>query len=311
MVRSVVLLLVLGAGCEAPDCTPASPTSWPEIEQVDPILPVFPTRDGGVVLRRFSSSFESADDFTGFWVEPSPHRETTWQEYSSAQVASGTFAHRAWLSGRNAVVSGVNMNHRGYPTVQLHRRDGPFGGRVRIEFSVFLDVELRACREQDWFSFMTLSSYADDQWYQVQLLNVDSQGIAHLMHVPSYGEAVRDIFQTHSVKVPQRQWVTFTVLVDYGSANAWNSPYLAAWQDGVLVSAARFNPRVDPAKVPRSKWPACLAGWDGKDVAEAERLCQLDYRGALAQAHFGLYAPPLLRAGQVFNDDLEILELSP
>lgn len=306
-----LLLAALAApGCAAPDCTPIAATSWPEVEQADPTLPVFPTRDAGVVLRRFASSFESVEDFADFYVVPSPHRGTTTQALSPAEGATGPLAHRAWMTGRNPVVSGENTNHRGYPTIQLHRRDGPFEGLVRLELRVFLDVELRACREQDWFSFMTLSSYADDQWPQVQLLNVDAQGIPHLMHVPTMGQAVHDIFQTRSVRVPLRQWVTFTVLVDYGADNAWRSPYLAAWQDGVLVSAARFNPRVDPAAVPERQWPPCLAGWSGQAVADAEQRCQLDFRpGALAQAHFGLYAPPLLEAGQVFNDDLEILEL--
>lgn len=311
--RSLLVLLALlpaASGCGEPDCTPVRVTQWPETEQVDPNLTVFPARDGGVVARRFSTSFESLDDFAGFYLTPVPHRGTTSQELSSAQVASGTFAHRAWMTGRNPVVAGENTNHRGYPAIQLARRDGPFEGLVRLEWKVFLDVELRACRDQDWFSLMTLSSYADDQWYQVQLLNVDSQLIAHLMHVPSYGQAVHDLFQTHTVRVPLRQWVTFTVLVDYGSANPWNSPVIAAWQDGVLVSAARFTPRIDPGTVPAEKRPACLSGWDGQDLADAERRCQLDFRaGALAQAHFGLYAPPLLQSGEVFNDDLEILEL--
>lgn len=310
--RPILLALFsLGSACEAPDCEPLAPTSWPEVEQVAAELPVYPERDAGVVLRRFASSFESIDDFAGFYLVPSPHRGTTSQELSTAQVASGTSAHRAWMTGRNPVIAGENTNHRGYPTIQLHKREAPYAALVRLEFRVFLDLELRACREQDWFSFMTLTSYADDQWTQVQLLNVDSQGVPHLMHVPTMGQAVHDIFQTHTIRVPQRQWVTFTVLVDYGSANAFNSPYLAAWQDGMLVSAARFNARVDPRGVPSSKWPACLSGWSGQDLADAEQRCQLDYRaGALAQAHFGLYTPPLLKAGEVFNDDLEILELA-
>ncbi len=300
------------AGCTSPRCRDVPLHTWPAEEQADPTLPEFPTRDARPVLRSFASSFESEEDFAPFYVVPSPYLGTTFQELSTANPRSGARAHRAWIEGANKIVAGENTNHRGYPTVQLDALDGPYASVVRIELQAWIDMPMEACADKDWVSLMTLSSYADDQWYQVQLLNLDSEGTPHLMHVPVYGQSVHDIFQTRTVRAPQRQWFTVTVLVDYRSDNAWSSPMLAAWIDGALVSAARFNPRVDPASVPAEKLPDCLDGWDGQDVAQAEALCGLDYRGpVLTQAHFGLYVPPLLESGQMLNDDLEILELAP
>lgn len=298
--------------CASSGCREVPLNTWPTDEQVDAVLPEFPARDARPVRRSFSSSFESTDDFAPFFVVPSPYMGTTFQELTTDPVVSGAHAHRAWIEGANPIVSGENTNHRGYPTVQLDKLGEPYGGVVRIELHAWVDMPLEACADKDWVSLLTLSSYADDQWYQVQLLNVDSEGTPHLMHVPVYGQSVHDIFQTHTVRVPQRQWFTVTVLLDYRDDNAWGSPMIAAWIDGELVSAARFNPRVDPASVPPEKLPDCLDGWDGQDVAQAEALCGLDFRGpVLSQAHFGLYAPPKLESGQLLNDDLEIAELEP
>ena len=244
----------------------------PAEEQADPTLPEFPARNARPVLRSFASSFESDEDFAPFYVVPSPYLGTTFQELTTAHVHSGARAHRAWIEGANKIVAGENTNHRGYPTVQLDELDGPYAGVVRIEFQAWVDMPMEACADQDWVSLMTLSSYADDQWYQVQLLNLDSEGTPQLMHVPVYGQSVHDIFQTNHIHAPQREWFTVTVLVDYRSDNAWGSPMLAAWIDGALVSAARFNPRVDPASVPVEKRPDCLDGWDGQDVVQAEAL---------------------------------------
>lgn len=301
----------MGCGVDT-RCRPLPRTQWPAVEQRHPVLPVLPERSAFLGGRSFASSFEALSDFEGFFLTPNPYRNTSFHELSSAQRRSGALAHHAWMDGANNPALAQNMNHRGYPAIQLHQRGASFGGVLRLELAVYLDVPLSACADKDWFSFATLTSYSDDQWQQVQLVNVDSQGIVHLMHVPSLGQSVQDIYQTSTVTLPWRQWVVLTMLVDYTTANAYQSPYLAVWQDGVLVSAARFNPRVDPSSVPKSTWPPCLAKWDGARIEDAEALCGLTYAGpGLAQAHFGLYAPPLLTSGEVFNDDLEILEAPP
>jgi hypothetical protein len=273
-------------------------------------LPVYPRLETFAVDHRFASSFESPRDFAGFYQTPSPHLGTTTQDLAHDIVHSGESAFHGTIAGTNPVRAGQNTNHRGYPTVQLYRRDsGAYRDLVRIEFWVWLDVDLSGGRNADWFSFATLTSYADDNWYQSQLLNLNADGRLRLQHVPSAGQSVIDIYQTTTIQFPMRRWTKLTLLVDYTSANPWHAPYLAAWQDEQLVSAARFNGRINPASLDRSQWPSCLDGWDGVSITEAEQRCQLNYReGALAQAHFGVYAPPLLAAGQLYEDDLTILE---
>jgi hypothetical protein len=107
-----------------------------------------------------------------------------------------------------------------------------------------------------------------------------------------------------------RQWVKLDVLLDFSPDNEYRSPYAKVWQDGTLVSAARFNPRVTLASLNAMKATLpCLKTWDGSSVERAESLCGAVYAGGLAQAHFGLYAPPLLSSGKVYNDDLAIYEI--
>ena len=69
--------------------------------------------------RQFKSSFESSDDFSGFYITPQKHLGTTSHELSDSIVRTGTYAHKAWIDGANQASSPLtNNNHRGYPTVQ-------------------------------------------------------------------------------------------------------------------------------------------------------------------------------------------------
>jgi hypothetical protein len=263
------------------------------------------------ISRVYRTSFEHVEDFFGSFIVAQPHLGTTYHELSPARVVSGANAHHAWMQGTNVVRPGENTNHRGYPTLQFQRTpEGPFRDRVLIELSVWLDVQLAVGADRDWFSFATLCSYEDDVWARVFGVNVGTQGFVHLMHVPGQLQSNHDIFQTDSIRFPMRQWVRLSILIDYGTNNAYGSPYAVVWQDGQRVSAARFNPRADPSTVDRSLWPACLAGWDGQKIEDAEARCALRWRGGLTQAHFGLYAPPLLDRGEVYNDDLVVYELA-
>jgi hypothetical protein len=44
-------------------------------------------------------------------------------------------------------------------------------------------------------------------------------------------------------------------------------------------------------------------------IVQAEQMCGATYVGGLAQAHGGLYAPPGIASGTVYNDDLTIEEV--
>ena len=127
-----------------------------------------------------------------------------------------------------------------------------------------------ALNKGEWFSFATPDHTTSDRWDPV-LVNLDDQGFVHLMHIPVNGDS-RRTFQTRTVKFPMRQWVELTILLHFDVING----YARVFQNGELVSSGPVR-RGD--------------GW-------------------LTQAHFGLYAPPSMFEGVVFNDDLVITEIS-
>ena len=228
--------------------------------------------------RVFTSSFESVNDFAGFYIVPQNYMGTTSHDLSTEQVHSGTYSHKGWIFGANPPSTPlVNNSHRGYPTVQLYKTPG--GGYVcpcEVTLHVWLDVPLDVPGE--WFSFATFTSDATDDWTPVFGANVSAAnpapgtapgGVVYLMHVPNPGERV-PTFQTSTILFPMRQWVELKFYLDMDPVHG----EAKVWQDGQLVSAAPVN------------------GGNGK----------------LAQAHFGMYAAPELTSGVVYNDDLEIRE---
>ncbi|PIN85193.1 MAG: hypothetical protein COV47_03435 [Candidatus Diapherotrites archaeon CG11_big_fil_rev_8_21_14_0_20_37_9] len=259
------------------------------------------------VINKFETGFENESEFTKFSVTPQNYLGSTRHELSSENIHSGELAHKAIIYAENNVVERTNTNHRGYPTIQLYKTEqGTFTGKVFTEFWVWLDVPIEQKPNANWFSFATFTSYADDRWARTELANLEKDGIVHLVHVPRQGEKEDDIFQTTETKFPMRKWVKLSILIDYENNNEYNSAYAKVWQDNELVSAARFNPRLDAETIKQySAGLECLTTWDGENVAQAEELCNLHYTGGLA----GMYAPPLIASGTVYNDDLVIMQI--
>ncbi len=237
-----------------------------------------PASSGLAAGRVFSTSFESVGDFAGYYIVPQNYMGTTSHEQSTEQVYSGTYSHKAWMYGANPPPPpGGNTNHRGYPTVQLHKTPG--GGFVcpcTVRFYAWLDMPLDDPGE--WFSFATLARSASDSFWDGVLVNLSAAnpapgtapgGVMHLMHVPSVG--LREpTFQSSTIQFPLRQWVEIRIYVDFDPVHG----QAIVWQDGQMVSAAN------------------VSGGNGK----------------LEQAHFGMYAAPELASGVVYNDDLQITE---
>lgn len=121
----------------------------------------------------------------------------------------------------------------------------------------------------EWFSFATLDYTTRDTWDPV-LVNLGDDGIVHLMHVPSNGKSEYS-FQTQDIKFPMREWVKLSVELHFDQQNG----YARLWQNDVLVSEA-------PVRTGN---------------------------GLFTQAHFGLYAPPSVSSGVIYNDDLTITEI--
>ncbi|MFD1551371.1 polysaccharide lyase [Putridiphycobacter roseus] len=220
--------------------------------------------------RSFTSSFESVDDFAGFYLTPQGHKGTSYHELSDSIVHSGNFSHKAWIDGANSPSIDENNNHRGYPAIQLQKTvDGAFTSPCYITLWVYLDIELQASPdggEDDWFSFATFSDDESDNWKRTVLVNLSHDGFVHLQNVPKQGVQVHE-FQTKSITFPQKEWVELKMYIDFT-----NKGYAKVWQNGTLVSHAKID----------------------------------KIKNRLAQAHFGMYCSPQLTKGVVYNDDLSI-----
>ena len=227
-----------------------------------------------VEKRVFESSFESATDFSGFYITPQAHQGTSFHELSDSIVRTGNFSHKAWINGSNPPSSStVNNNHRGYPTVQFQNTEqGVFKAPCYITLWVWVDMELKKDSlggEDDWLSLATFTDDESVNWSRTVLVNVGYEGFLHLGHVPVQGQQ-EYIFQNTSLKFPQKEWVEIKVFLDFGSDG-----YSKVWQNGELVSHAKVS----------------------------------NVENKLSQAHFGLYCPPQMIAGTVYNDDLLIREV--
>ena len=232
------------------------------------ILVVWPNVVFAAPLQTYQTSFESVEDFSGFYISPQDHMNSASHDQSTLQVRSGQFSHMGWVTAPNPASSrSVNNNHRGYPTIQMYKRDGgAFRTPALIEIWVWLDMDLKP---GEWFSFATLDHTTSDRWDSV-LVNLSDEGFVHLMHVPTNGQGIHT-FQTSSIKFPFRQWVKLSMEIHFDRENG----YAKVWQNDQLVSTA--------------------------EVRKGNRY--------FTQAHFGLYAPPSVSSGVIYNDDLIISEL--
>lgn len=223
--------------------------------------------------REFISSFESVNDFDGFYITPQEHLGTTFHELTDSIVHSGIYSHRAWIEGANPPSITENNNHRGYPTIQLkNTTGGSFTSPCYIKFWVWLDMDLQASTtggEDDWFSFATFTDDESDNWDRTLLVNLSHDGYVHLQNVPNQYEQEHE-FQTSIITFPQKEWVELKVYL-----NLNNGGYAKVWQNGQLVSYAKIE----------------------------------NITNKLSQAHFGLYCSPQLTTGIVYNDDLTIKEV--
>ena len=224
--------------------------------------------------KEFISSFESTDDFSGFYITPQGHKGTTYHELSDSIVHSGTYAHKAWITGANPPSTIlVNNNHRGYPTIQFQNTtEGVFKTPCYITIWVWLDMVLQENTtggDNDWFSFATFTDDETNKWSRTVLVNLNHNGIVHLQHTTGQGQQT-SIFQTTDIIFPQKEWVELKIYLDFR-----NNGYAKVWQNGQLVSYANIK-RID---------------------------------NKLSQVHFGMYAPPQITSGIIYNDDLKIIEV--
>lgn len=229
--------------------------------------------------RTFQTSFESASEFQSFYSTPQNYENADIHGFSSTQVRTGTNSHYGTIYAKGpSCAASVNCNHRGYPTIQLHKlAGGGFAGTVFIEFYAYLDMNVQ---DGQWFSFATFSPDASDRWNNVVTmnlgnLNLGSTNYVHLWHVP-YPEMNSWTYQTKpgstSIPFQTKTWVKLSTCINFDP----NNGFVKVWQNDQLVSSAPV-----------------LSG------------C-----GVLEQVHFGLYAHPSISSGTIYNDDLTIQEVA-
>lgn len=229
--------------------------------------------------RQFQSGFESIADFNGFYITPQNYQNAATHELAGTQSVSGLSHHAYIYAAGPACPAWQNCNHRAYPTIQLQKTSaGAYRTPVEVELSVRLNMSLAAGQ---WVSFVTLTSDPSDAWARTLLLNLGyingtgGQPYVHLYHLPNQGQGgwtyqISDA--NNPLPFPQNQWVTLKVCVDWNSTGG----FARAYQNGTLVSAGPLS-------------GGC---------------------GLVQQAHFGLYAPPTLTSGAVYNDNLTIREVA-
>ena len=232
--------------------------------------------------RTFETSFETLDDFNGFYIVPLGDSDSN-QELSTEQVKDGHYAHKAWiLKARDINNDGlIYIPHRAYPTIQLQKTtDGIFRTPCLLSLWVYLDMNLQYKPKgsiNDWFSFITLSPDQSNNWNRVVCINTGPDGYVRLVHVPNQGQQIR-IFQADSINDPtkllqfkQKTWTKLDVYINFDAKNG----YAKVWQNGKLVSHALVN----------------------------------GGNAGLAQIHCGLYASADIPSGVIYNDKLLIKEV--
>jgi hypothetical protein len=298
LVASVVAGAVLAA-C-SPAVSPEPQAAVPPSTSIDVVVGVTAGLEHDPVLdelgipdlrsaglgRTFVTGFEDPAELAGFYV--TPQSSLTHHEVTTDEVRSGVRAQKAWVTGAGGPgLERDGPNHRGYPTIQLHRLGGGgFRSPTITELWVWLDVALS---DGQWFSFATFSNDASDRWDRVVTVNLDPDGFVNVFHAPRHDENDLTLQRT-DVRFPLRTWVRLTTYLDLRAEHG----AIAVWQDGVLVSAARVDPSVDPGV---------------RSVRDALGLAPGQISDRLEQAHFGLYAPPEMTEALVYNDDLSIAEV--
>jgi hypothetical protein len=226
--------------------------------------------------RVFISSFESASEFSDFYIVPQNTYDSD-HELSTEMAISGSYSHKAWITapraGNNDGV--IYLPHRAYPTIQLYKTTmGSFVTPCIITYYAYLDITLidrPPGQIDDWFSFATLSPDKSDNWVRTILVNITPDNFLRLVHVPDQGKQ-EYIYQNTTLQYPYREWVKISIYIDLSADDG----YAKVFQNGTLVSHAVVN----------------------------------GGNGLLEQAHFGLYSSAATSVGTIFNDDLEIREVS-
>lgn len=230
----------------------------------------------------------SLDEFDGFYITPTPRYSSHEHELTSEVGRDDT--HRAWMYADNTARPESDKNHRAYPTIQIQNISGKtegFNPYALIDFECKVDVDLVDVTDKDWVSLATWETYSDNTWPRATLLNIDKDYGYHLQHLHQTGDSHP---ATGRVTMTQGAWTRIVILLCFerhpgASLDSW----VYAWADGTLVAQS---------------------SWTNRYSGATEAANSITHFGGLTQFHAGLYAPPALDDGQVWNDNLYISQLS-
>lgn len=225
---------------------------------------------------------EEYSEFNGFHVEPLVQTDVE-HDLLAENVFDGQKSHKAWMK---AIKTGGD-NHRAYATVQLQNAgfDRGFSPYCLMDFWAYVDVDMFDEADKDWVSLATFTSYEDNTWPRSVLLNLDRDYGLHIQHRNVNTDAF-PVYGDPRFTFPRSQWNRITILTDYTFAP--QKPVLVTWIDGVERIRTEFTDR--------------LSGLE-------EEANDYNYYGGMVQFHAGLYAPPLLTSGTMYNDNLQICRL--
>ncbi|MCB1178243.1 MAG: polysaccharide lyase [Leptospiraceae bacterium] len=220
--------------------------------------------------RIFNSSFESASEFSPSYIVPQNYQSSASHDLSTDILRTGTYSHKGWIYGKGPDCASGKNCNHRGYPTVQHHKMSTGSFRAPFYFEMYVYLDM-TISSGEWFSFATFSVDESDYWRRVILINLSDKGYIHLMHVPNQGQG-KWTYQPNTLSFPQKKWVKISACIDTDRYNGYGK----VKQDDVLVSEANIS-------------GGC---------------------GTLEQSHFGLYAPPTISSGTIYNEDLIIKEVS-
>jgi hypothetical protein len=182
---------------------------------------------------------------------------------SGEPVLEGDHAYRGWIT------AAAGDSHRAYPGIHDHVYATPLVNT----FWVYLDVDTDRLGGGDWVHFGTWGNWTgtDGQW-ALHTMSMRDRRVEFAHTDPFLGEWIGP---SPAPDFPLRQWVRFTVYIDY----AGTTGFVQAWQDGVPILRADVSQ---------------LAAHPGD---------------SLITAHWGMYAAAAVDHGTQYNDAIRLWAL--
>ena len=219
--------------------------------------------------------------------QPTGYRQSYWTILNQKQAQTenirpiqGNHLYKGLITGPET----DGQNHRAYPVLHLEEANPEYVSQRPIpvvnRFYTWVDWDRSKAKNTDWMHFLTLGN--NPQWQVVTMSMVGPQGRLELAHIGEFNqfkngngwETINGVI--YPIYMPLRQWVRFTVYVDY------QQPLMVVWMDGQPIFRA-----------------------NGGNLRQLQNSTL-----HLLRAHWGLYANPEVSNGKQYNDSIQIWGLT-